>query len=54
VFALALVVAAARPAAAATITMVAERNGDTTDIRASAVLNANVATAWRVLTDYNR
>ena len=53
-FAMALVVAAAQPAAAATITIVAERDGDTTDIHASAVLNADVATAWRVLTDYNR
>ena len=53
-FALAFVVVAAQPVAAATITIVVERNGNTTDIRASAVLNANVATAWRVLTDYNR
>jgi ribosome-associated toxin RatA of RatAB toxin-antitoxin module len=53
-FAMALVVAAAQPAAAATIAIVAERDGDTIDIRASAVLNADVATAWRVLTDYNR
>lgn len=53
-FALALVVAAAQPAVAAISTIVAERDGNTTDIRASAVLNSNVATAWRVLTDYNR
>jgi ribosome-associated toxin RatA of RatAB toxin-antitoxin module len=52
--ALALVVAAAQLAAAATITIVAERDGDTIDIHASAVLKANVATAWRVLTDYSR
>lgn len=53
-FALALVVAAAQPAAAATITISTERDGDTIDIRASVVLNADAATAWRVLTDYNR
>jgi ribosome-associated toxin RatA of RatAB toxin-antitoxin module len=48
------VVTVARLAAAATITIVAERDGSTTNIRASVVLNADVATAWRVLTDYNR
>jgi len=53
-FALALLAAAAQHAAAATITVDAERRGDTIDIRASAVLNADIATAWRVLTDYNR
>lgn len=52
-FALALVVEAAQPAAAANITINAERHGDTIDIRASVVLNADAATAWRVLTDYD-
>jgi ribosome-associated toxin RatA of RatAB toxin-antitoxin module len=53
-FALVLVIAAGQPAPAATISFVAERDGDTIDIRASAVLNADAATAWHVLTDYNR
>ena len=44
----------AQPAAAASITINAERDGDAIDIRASAVLNSDAATAWRVLTDYNR
>ena len=50
---LALLAIAARPAPAATVSVQAERRGDTVDIRASAVLNADVATAWRVLTDYD-
>jgi hypothetical protein len=54
VFALSLVAVAAQPTVAATITISTERHGDTIDIRASAVLNADAATAWRVLTDYNR
>jgi hypothetical protein len=33
---------------------VALNDAATTEIYASAVLNADVATAWRVLTDYNR
>ena len=54
-FAVALGFAAAKPAAAAAIiTVEAERHGDTIDIRASAMLNADAATAWRVLTDYDR
>jgi ribosome-associated toxin RatA of RatAB toxin-antitoxin module len=53
-FALALVVAVAQLAAAATIAISTERDGDAIDIRAGAVLNADTATAWRVLTDYNR
>lgn len=53
-FACALAVAAIQHAAAATITLDAERDGDAVDIRASAVLDADSATAWRVLTDYNR
>jgi ribosome-associated toxin RatA of RatAB toxin-antitoxin module len=53
-YALALAVAAAQAAGAATVTIEAERDGDGINIRASAVLNADGATAWRVLTDYNR
>ncbi len=54
--ALACAVAAAGigPAAATTITLDAERNGDHIDIHASVELDADVATAWRVLTDYDR
>ena len=52
-FALALV-AAGQSAAAATITISTERDGDAIDIRAGAILNSDAATAWRVLTDYNR
>lgn len=48
-FALALPVAAA-----ATIAVESERDGDAVNIHARALLNADVATAWRVLTDYNR
>ena len=54
VFALALVVSAVQPADAANITISSERHGDTIDVHASVVLNADAATAWRVLTDYNR
>ena len=39
---------------AAIIAIDTERSGDTIDIHASALLNADGATAWRVLTDYNR
>ena len=50
-----LTVAAAQPAAfAATITVDSERRGDAIHIRASAVLNADAATVWQVLTDYDR
>jgi ribosome-associated toxin RatA of RatAB toxin-antitoxin module len=52
-----LVVAAAvaPPAAsAATITVDAERHGEAIHIHASAMLNADAATAWRVLTEYDR
>ena len=43
------------PAAfAATITINSEHRGDAIHIRASTVLNADTATAWRVLTDYDR
>lgn len=44
---------AAPPAAAAAISVHAERRGDAVEIRASAALNADAATAWRVLTDYD-
>ena len=50
--ALALAVAATQPAAAADIAVAADRDGDTIDIHASAVLKADAATAWSVLTDY--
>ncbi len=45
-------VAAAPPAIAATITLDAERNGDAIEVNAVAMLDADGATAWRVLTDY--
>lgn len=54
VFAWTFALAAVLPAAAATITVDAERNGDAVDIRASAVLDCDGATAWRVLTEYDR
>ena len=53
-FMFALAVLVPRPVASATITINAERDGDSIDIRASAVLNADAATAWQVLTDYGR
>jgi ribosome-associated toxin RatA of RatAB toxin-antitoxin module len=53
-FAWALAVAGAQPAAAATVAIDAERDGDAIEIHASAVLNADPATTWRVLTDYSR
>jgi len=49
----ALVVASAQSAAGATVALTAERDGDAIDIRASALLDSDGATAWRVLTDYN-
>lgn len=45
---------AVHPAGASPITISTERHGEVIDIRASAVLRADAATAWRVLTDYNR
>jgi len=43
------------PAAArAAIAVESERQGDVVDIRATATLRADPATAWRVLTDYDR
>jgi ribosome-associated toxin RatA of RatAB toxin-antitoxin module len=50
----ALAVATAQSAAGATVALHAERIGDAIDIHASALLDADGATAWRVLTDYNR
>jgi carbon monoxide dehydrogenase subunit G len=50
----ALAAATAQSATGASITIHAERGGDSIDIRASAVLQADSATAWRVLTDYDR
>jgi len=41
-------------AARAAIAVESERQGDAVDIRASATLKADPATAWRVLTDYDR
>jgi len=52
--AVALAVAAAQPAGAAAIAIHTQRDGDTIDIHATVLLNADAATAWRVLTDYNR
>ena len=52
-FTLALV-SAAQPAVAAVIAFDAIRHGERIDIHARAALNADVRTAWRVLTDYNR
>ena len=53
-FAVALAAVAAHQAGASPITINTERRGDMIDIRASALLRADAATAWRVLTDYNR
>jgi len=47
-------VASAPNAVGATVTVSADRRDDTIDIHASALLNADAATAWRVLTDYGR
>ena len=47
-------VAATRRAGMATIVIAAERQGDTIEIRASAQLQADTDTAWRVLTAYER
>jgi hypothetical protein len=54
VIAAALVVAATQSADGATVALTAERKGDAIDIHASSLLKADGATAWRVLTDYNR
>jgi ribosome-associated toxin RatA of RatAB toxin-antitoxin module len=52
--ALVLALAATRSAPAATVSLDVERGADTIDVRASAVLKVDAATAWRVLTDYDR
>jgi len=44
----------AQAAAAVTISITAERHGEIIEIHASALLKAEAATAWRVLTDYGR
>jgi hypothetical protein len=48
------IAAAIPPAAAATVSVESERDGDAVNIHARAVVDADVATAWRVLTDYDR
>jgi len=53
-FAMMLVLAGSQPAAAAIVTINARLQGATIDVHASALLNADAATAWRVLTDYDR
>lgn len=52
--ALALAASAAIPVLAATVAIEAQRDGDAVDIHASAVLDTDAATTWRVLTDYGR
>jgi carbon monoxide dehydrogenase subunit G len=52
VLALALVAGSA-PLLAANIRVTAERHGDMIDVNATALLRADAATAWRVLTDYD-
>lgn len=54
VLAMATMVTTAQCADAATIAVTAERKGDTIDIHASAQLQADGETAWRVLTAYDR
>lgn len=51
--ALILALVSARPAGAGAVSIEAARDGDAIDIRASALLSADVGTAWRVLTDYD-
>lgn len=53
-FAFAAIVTLAQCAQCATIVVDTERHGDTIDIHASAQLQADAETAWRVLTDYDR
>lgn len=53
-FALVMMLAGGPPAAAAMVTINTKLQGDAVDIHASALLNADAATAWRVLTDYDR
>lgn len=49
-----LALASVQPARAGTVSMDTARDGNAIDIHASAVLNADAGTAWRVLTDYDR
>jgi hypothetical protein len=51
---IALAASAARPAPAATVSVEAEQDASGVNIVATAVLDADTATAWRVLTDYGR
>jgi ribosome-associated toxin RatA of RatAB toxin-antitoxin module len=53
VFAVTLTIAVAQAVNAASISVSAQRRGDTVEIQASALLEADAATAWRVLTDYD-
>ena len=53
-FALAAAMAAALPVAAAKISFDVVRGNQTIDVHASATVNADTATAWRVLTGYER
>ncbi|MFO1323521.1 MAG: SRPBCC family protein [Burkholderiales bacterium] len=53
-FAMMLMLAGPQPAAAANVTINARLQGDAIDINASAMLKSDAATAWRVLTDYDR
>jgi hypothetical protein len=48
-----LALASAQPARAGTVSIETARDGNAIDIHASAVLNADAGTAWRVLTDYD-
>jgi carbon monoxide dehydrogenase subunit G len=41
------------PLMAANVRVTAERHGDTIDVNATALLRADAATAWQVLTDYD-
>ena len=52
--ALATSILCAPAAAAATVAVSTERRGDGIEIQASALLEADAATAWLVLTDYDR
>ncbi len=51
--ALALALGQAPSALAAMVTVNSDRGADAIEVRASAVLDADAATAWRVLTDYD-
>jgi carbon monoxide dehydrogenase subunit G len=53
-FALVAAMVAASPLAAATITVNVVRSVEAIDVRASTTVQADTATAWRVLTDYDR